>query len=130
METILKQQQNIIFRAVTITDLKCIIKLYEQQQNIPFSGLNIPFDTHFGLPLYVAECDNKIVGYSYARLESDEYCLDSNIDSRFSDFSIDESLMQQTELFFKKEWQSNSNKNLSVAISQFVNWLNNSNSQN
>lgn len=130
METILKQQQSISFRAVTISDLKSIIRLYEQKQNIPFSGLNIPFDTDFGLPLYVAECDDKIVGYSYATLQSDGHYLDSNIDERFFDSFIDESLMQQTKMFFKNEWQNNSNKNLSTAISQFVKWLNDSNSQN
>ncbi|KDN54022.1 hypothetical protein [Flavobacterium seoulense] len=130
METILKQQQNISFRAVTISDLKSIIRLYEQKQNIPFSGLNIPFDTDFGLPLYVAEYDDKIVGYSYVTLDSDEHALHTNINSKFSDTLINENLMKETEVIFKNEWQNNSNKNLSAAISQFVKWLNDSNSQN
>lgn len=130
MESNSTQQQLLNFRAVTISDLNSIIRLYEQQQNIPFSGLNIPFDTDFGLPLYVAELNNKIVGYSYATIQSEDYCLKTHIDTTFSNHSIDESLMQESKAFFKNEWQNASNRNLTIAIDQLVNWLNNSNSQN
>ncbi|MEY2868501.1 MAG: hypothetical protein RIR01_956, partial [Bacteroidota bacterium] len=43
METILKQQQNLSFRAVTITDLNAIISLY-QQQNTSFTESNLQFN--------------------------------------------------------------------------------------
>lgn len=129
METILKQQQNLSFRAVTISDLNSIIDLY-QQQNTSITESNSQFNHHFGLPLYVAELNNKIVGYSYATIKSEDYCLKTHIDTDFSNHPIGESLMQESEAFFKNEWQNSSNRNLTVAIDQLVNWLNNSHSQN
>lgn len=129
MESNSTQQQLLNFRAVTISDLNAIIGLY-QQQNTSFTESNSLFNHHFGLPLYVAELNNKIVGYSYATIQSEDYCLKTHIDTTFSNHSIDESLIQESETFFKNEWQNASNKNLTIAIDQLVNWLNNSNSQN
>lgn len=129
METILKQQQNLSFRAVTISDLNAIIGLY-QQQNTSITETNSAFNHHFGLPLYVAELNNKIVGYSYATIQSEDYCLKTYIDTNFSNHPIGENLMLESEAFFKNEWQNTSNRNLTLAIDQLVNWLNNSNSQN
>ena len=125
METIIKQQQNIKFRAVTIADLDSIVKLYLKQKSIFDSAL-----THqFGMPLCVAEWNNKIVGYSSVTTTNTEnYNLNTHIDSYFSNNEIDESLLQESEPFFKKEWQNGSNKNLSISITHLVDWLNNSNS--
>lgn len=125
METIIKQQQNLNFRAVTIFDMNTIVKLYQKQKETLDSALT----NHFGLPLYVAELDSKIVGYSYAiPTNADNYNLNTHIDINFSNDQIDESLKRESELFFKNEWQNGSNKNLSVSITHLVNWLNNSNS--
>ena len=129
MESNSIQQQLLNFRAVTISDLNAIIGLY-QQQNTSFTESNSQFNHHFGLPLYVAELNNKIVGYSYATIQSEDYCLKTHIDTSFSNYSINESLMLESEVFFKNEWQNASNRNLTVAIDQLVNWLNNSHSQN
>ncbi len=128
METILKQQQNLNFRAVTITDLNAIISLY-QQQNTSFTESNLQFNHHFGLPLYVVEWDNEIVGYSYvATTNSDDYCLKTTINTTFSNYPINEHLILESEIFFESEWQNDSHKKLKIAIDQLVNWLNNSKS--
>lgn len=128
METILKQQQNLSFRAVTITDLNAIISLY-QQQNTSFTESNLQFNHQFGLPLYVAEWDNEIVGYSYvATTNSDDYCLKTTINTTFSNYPINEHLILESEIFFESEWQNDSHKKLKIAIDQLVNWLNNSKS--
>jgi hypothetical protein len=125
METIIKQQQNLNFRAVTIFDMNTIVKLYQKQKETLDSALT----NHFGLPLCVAELDSKIVGYSYATTtNTNNYNLNTHIDINFSNDQIDESLKRESELFFKNEWQNGSNKNLSVSITHLVNWLNNSNS--
>ncbi len=124
METIIEQQQNLIFRAVTISDMNTIVKLYQQQETTANSAL-----THqFGLPFYVAELDRKIVGYSYATsTAADNYSINTTIDATFSKYSIDESFIRESELFFKKEWQKGHYKKLSISIFHLVNWLNNSN---
>lgn len=125
METIIKQQQNIKFRAVTIADLDSIVKLYLKQKSIFDSALT----NQFGMPLCVAEWNNKIVEYSSVTTTNTEnYNLNTHIDSYFSNNKIDESLLQESEPFFKKEWQNGSNKNLSISITHLVDWLNNSNS--
>lgn len=128
METILQQQQNLSFRAVTISDLNAIVKLYQQQETNSFTE-NTTLTNQFGLPLYVAEWNNKIVGYSYAAAtNSNDYSLKTNIDTTFSHYPINENLMLESKLFFKSEWQNSTNKRLTTAINQLVNWLNNSNS--
>lgn len=128
METSIQQQQNLNFRAVTITDLNAIISLY-QQQNTSLIIEKFPLTNHFGLPLYVAECEDKIVGYSYATVtKSDEYYLNTTIDTSFSNNLMNENLIRESELFFKNEWQNGTNRNLTAAIIQLINWLNNSNS--
>lgn len=125
METIIKQQQNLNFRAVTISDMNTIVKLYLEQK----TTLDSTLTNHFGLPLYVAELNNKIVGYSYATTtNANNYNLNTHIDTNFSNYQIDESLIRESELFFKNEWQYGSNKKLSISIAHLVNWLNNSNS--
>lgn len=125
METITKQQQNLCFRAVTIADLDRIVQLYQEQKTTLDSALT----TQFGLPFYVAEWNNQIIGYSYATVTiSNEYSLKTNIDTTFYKYPFNENLMQESALFFEKEWKNTSNKNLAVAIAQLVNWLNNSNS--
>jgi len=130
MESNSTQQQNLSFRAVTLSDLNAIVKLYQQQQTT-VSTDNSPLTNHFGLPLYVAECNNQIIGYSYAATnQPNDYCLKTHIDTNFSKSPINESLMLESEVFFKNEWQNASNRNLTVAIDQLVNWLNNSNFQN
>ncbi|MBA0884002.1 GNAT family N-acetyltransferase [Flavobacterium undicola] len=125
METIIKQQQKISFRAVTISDMNTIVKLYQQQK----ATLDSALTNHFGLPFYVAEIDRKIVGYSYATpTNANNYHLNTHIDTNFSNNQIDESLIRESELFFKNEWQNSHYKNLSISIAHLVNWLNNSNS--
>ncbi|MFA9188685.1 hypothetical protein AAGV33_15430 [Flavobacterium sp. FBOR7N2.3] len=124
METIIKQQQNLCFRAVTIADLDSIVKLYQEQQ----STLDATLTKQFGLPFYVAEFNNKIVGYSYATLiNSENYSLKTNIDTTFSNHPINENLMRESEQFFENEWQNGEYKNLSISITHLINWLNNSN---
>ncbi|MES2238844.1 MAG: hypothetical protein V4497_01160 [Bacteroidota bacterium] len=128
MESIIEQQQNVSFRAATITDLNTIVNLYQKQESNSSTETSA-ITNHFGLPLYVAECDNQIVGYSYASAtNSDDYCLKIHIDTPFLNYPINDNLMRESELFFKNEWQNDSNRKLSVAIVQLVNWLNNSNS--
>ncbi len=132
METIIEQQQNLNFRAVTISDMNAILKLYQQKKttsNIELSEKNSTLTNQFGLPFYVVELNNKIVGYSYATSTAvNDYSLNTTIDATFSNYSIDKSLIQESEPFFKKEWQNGEYKNLSVAITQLIKWLNNSNS--
>ena len=124
METILAQQQNLSFRAVTISDINTIVKLYQQQKTTANSALT----NQFGLPFYVAELDSKIVGYSYANATTEnDYSLNTIVDVSFSKYSIHESFIRESELFFKKEWQKEHYKNLSASIFHLVNWLNNSN---
>lgn len=125
METIIKQQQNLCFRAVTIADLDRIVKLYQEQKSTLDSGLT----KQFGLPFYVAEFNNKIVGYSYATpINSENYNLKTHIDTTFCNYPINESLMRESEQFFERQWQNGEYKNLSVAITQLIKWLNNSKS--
>lgn len=125
METIIKQQQTLCFRAVTIADLDRIVKLYKEQKSTLDSGLT----KQFGLPFYVAEFNNKIVGYSYATpINSENYNLKTHIDTTFCNYPINESLMRESEQFFERQWQNGEYKNLSVAITQLIKWLNNSNS--
>lgn len=125
METIIKQQQNLCFRAVTIADLDSIVKLYQEQQ----STLDATLTKQFGLPFYVAEFNNKIVGYSYATpINSENYSLKTHIDTNFSKHPIKENLMRESEQFFENEWQNGEYKNLSISITHLINWLNNSNS--
>lgn len=125
METIIKQQQNLSFRAVTISDMNAIVKLYQEQKTTSDSALT----NQFGLPFYVAELDSKIVGYSCATTNnSNNYQINTYIDSPFSNASVNESLAQESADFFKNEWQNGHYRNLSTAINQLVNWLNNSNS--
>lgn len=125
METIIKQQQNLCFRAVTIADLDRIVKLYQEQK----STLDSVLTKQFGLPFYVAEFNNKIVGYSYASpVNSTNYNLKTHIDTTFCNYPINENLMRESEQFFEKQWQNGEYKNLSVAINQLIKWLNNSNS--
>ncbi|MEL1241773.1 GNAT family N-acetyltransferase [Flavobacterium flavipallidum] len=126
MELNLKQQQLLNFRAVTISDLNAVTSLY-QQHNTAISNTNFKFNHHFGLPLYVAEWNNEIVGYSYVVLVNpNDYCLKTNIATAYSNEPINKNLMLKTEYFFKKEWQHVSSKNLTIAIDQLVKWLNNS----
>lgn len=125
METIIKQQQNIRFRAVTIADLDTIVKLYLEQKTTLDSALT----NQFGMPLCVAEWNNKIVGYSSVTITNkDDYNLNIHIDNYFSNYKINKILLQESELFFKNEWQNGSSKNVSNSITHLVNWLNNSNS--
>lgn len=125
METIIKQQQNLSFRAVTIADLDRIVKLYYEQK----TPLDAALTKQFGLPFYVAELNNKIVGYSYATpINSENYNLKTHIDKTLSNEYISENLVAKSADFFEKEWQSGNYKNLSVAITQLIKWLNNSNS--
>ena len=120
--------QQLSLRAVTITDLNSIVKPYKQQKEESFSEKQ-SLTNHFGLPLYVAEWKNQIVGYSYAAIaNTNDYLLKTTIDPCFSDYLIKEDLIVKTEDFFKNEWQNGSNKGLTSAINQLVNWLNNSNS--
>lgn len=124
METILEQQQKISFRAVTISDMNTIVKLYQQQKK---TTANSALTNQFGLPFYIAELDTKIVGYSYATSTTDnDYSLNTTIDATFSKYSIDKSFIRESEQFFKKEWQKGHYKKLSVSIIHLVNWLNNS----
>lgn len=125
METIIKQQQNLSFRAVTIADLYRIVKLYQEQK----STLDSVLTKQFGLPFYVAEFNNKIVGYSYASpVNSTNYNLKTHIDTTFCNYLINENLMRESEQFFEKQWQNGEYKNLSITINQLIKWLNNSNS--
>lgn len=125
METIIKQQQKLSFRAATISDINTIVKLYQQQKTTLDSALT----NHFGLPFYVAEMDRKIVGYSYATpINANNYHLNTHVDTNFYNEQIDESLALESALFFEKEWQNSHYKNLSISIAHLVNWLNNSNS--
>jgi len=125
METIIKQQQTLCFRAVTIADLDRIVKLYQEQKSTIDSGLT----KQFGLPFYVAEFNNKIVGYSYATpINSENYNLKTYIDTTFCNYPINESLMRESEQFFERQWQNGEYKNLSIAITQLIKWLNNSKS--
>lgn len=124
MGTIIKQQQKLSFRAATISDMNTIVKLYQQQKTTDSALTN-----HFGLPFYVAEMDRKIVGYSYATpTNTNNYHLNTHIDTNFYNDQIDESLIRESELFFKNEWKNSHYKKLSVSIAHLVNWLNNSNS--
>lgn len=124
METVLHQQQTLNFRAVTISDMNTIVKLYQQENRTVNSTLN----HHFGLPFYVAELDSKIVGYSYATSTTEnDYSINTTINVTFSKHSIEESFIRESQLFFKKEWQKGNYKNLFVSIFHLVNWLNNSN---
>lgn len=125
METIIKQQQNLNFRAVTISDMNAIVKLYQEQKTTLDSALT----NQFGLPFYVAELNCKIVGYSCATTNiPNNYQINTYIDSPFSNDYVNETLAQESAIFFKNEWQNGHYKNLSTAINQLVNWLNNSNS--
>lgn len=124
METILQQQQKLNFRAVTISDMNAIVKLYQQQKTTVNSALSY----QFGLPFYVAELDSKIIGYSYVTpTTTDDYSLNTTIDTSFSKYSIDENLIRESEPFFQKEWQKEDYKKLTASIVHLVNWLNNSN---
>ncbi len=126
METTKKQKQQFKFRAVTITDLTKIVKLYQEQKTKENSILT----NQFGLPFYVAELNQKIVGYSFATASiENNYKIKTLIDSYYFDDTINKSLAEESVLYFKNEWQNNSNKNLSKTINQLVKWLNNSSLQ-
>lgn len=124
METIIEQQQKISFRAVTISDMNTIVKLYQHQK----TKVNSALTDQFGLPFYVAEMDSKIIAYSSATSTAvTDYAINTTIDTAFLKYSIEESFIRESELFFKKEWQKEQYKKLSVSIVHLVNWLNNSN---
>lgn len=128
MESITTSSQLLNFRVVTVTDLNTIVKLYNQQKEESFSE-NQNLTKQFGLPLYVAEWDNEIVGYSYAAVSnSNDYCLKTHINTAFSNYSINENLILESELLFESEWKNSTNKGLTTAIDQLVKWLNNSKS--
>lgn len=129
METIIQQQTDLNLRAATVSDLDFIISLYQQNETFETeTNNNSRFTNDFGLPLYVAEFKNKIIGYSYATARnSEEYSLKTYFETSFSNHPIKEILMAESNIHLEKEWKNNSNKNLAVAIAQLVNWLNNSN---
>ena len=125
MEAITKQQSNLSFRAVTTSDLNAIVRLYQNELN----NNNTPLTTHFGLPFYLVELDNQIVGYSYVTTtaQSDDYSLNTHIDNALSDHSINDSFIQESEVFFKNEYCTSNHTNLSESINRLVRWLNNTN---
>lgn len=129
METIIQQQTDLNLRAATVSDLDYIISLYQQNETFETEiNSNSRFTNDFGLPLYVAEFKNKIIGYSYTTAtNSGEYNLKTHFETSFSNHPIKEILMDESNIHLEKEWKNNSNKNLAVAIAQLVNWLNNSN---
>ena len=120
METTAQQQANFNFRAVTIADLDTIIKLYQEQKK----G-NSKLNQHFGLPLLVAELNHKIVGYSYALINtSDDYELKTHIDTTFEHYTLQENLIQKSELFLNERGKKSAYKNLDSSITRLINWLN------
>ncbi|KQB43782.1 hypothetical protein RCH33_270 [Flavobacterium daejeonense] len=120
METTAQQQANFNFRAVTIADLDTIIKLYQEQKK----G-NSKFNQHFGLPLLVAELNDKIVGYSYAsNSNSNVYQLKTYIDTAFEHYFLQENLIQKSELLLKEKGKNLVHKNLDSSITRLINWLN------
>ena len=130
METNTKQEEKINFRAVTISDLDRIKKLYYKENPI-VSKDQILEANHFGLPIHIAELNSQIVAYTYVSTneQSKNLFLQILMNPTVSNEQVEEQLKQYSEQLFKTEWSTHADNNTIIhSIHQFINWINLSNS--
>lgn len=117
---------NIQFDAINISSLKSVVNIYQSKVNDNESKF-VKSSDHFGLPLSIASCDNRVIGYAFVSInkagkpeinsywEQEFYSLDAEQDLKFH--------AQNTFFIAFKDPETRTGK-IQNAAERLFNWLN------